>query len=143
MKVVKSPIVPLLLFACVLFVPNCSSRAKTTHPVSNMDNNKTTTNNNNNKNDNHNDTSSNNFTLINDTPLIRDNFTSAPAIVLFENFIFEKFNLTDMEARASNGNNTSATYAARFIQENLDNLYRNLNALNRFVTKHKYGGDTE
>lgn len=83
------------------------------------------------------------ITLINDAPLIRDSLNrTVPAIVLFENFIFDKFNVSnhDEELRSSNATTDDASYtAARFIQENLDNLYRNLNALNQFITKNKYG----
>lgn len=84
-----------------------------------------------------------NFTLINETPLIQSNSTHVPAIVLFESFIFEKFNISDVEVRASNDTKTvnSVQYVTRFIQDNLNNLYRNLNALNRFITESKYSGN--
>lgn len=89
------------------------------------------------------DSSNDNFTLINESPLPIDaNFSGhVPAIVLFENFIFQAVNLSDTDLRTFDGNasvKTVVSYATRFIQENLENLYRNLNALNRFVTRNKY-----
>lgn len=93
-------------------------------------------------------TSNDNFTLINESPLLlSSNNSRVPAVVLFENFVFQAFNLSDTDLQTFDSSSSSSkntiSYTIQFIQENLDNLYRNLNALNRFVTRNKYAETKE